>query len=558
MRQLLHLSWGLVLALLLAGCNGKTQPDPGPPAPNYYEHSDVVEWNFEMTQATRTVAMGPTYGSRWYYMVHAAIYDAWAMYDDVATPIALDPDQRRPAEEHTLENKRAAVNYAAYLAINRVFPNYDTSTGRLTALLAQNGFAANPIELADEVEPSEIGRNAVDAIWASRDNDGSNAQNGFADTTSDTYPELDEVVNSGDPATYPGKPGHDPNRWTPIRIPNGGYRDASGWARVDNDDPSSFVVMANLTPHWGAVTPFALSRGNEFRPPAPPRYGDNSLYTNSEGISRPSNDEAMRQLQEVVDYSASIGDREKVIARYWAQEFTGSMTPPGHLNMLVYGICQRDEHTLDDDVKVFLAMNAALFDSGIAAWECKRFYNNNRPITAVRHFFGDQSLSAWNGAGRDHETVLGQDWLPFMPDNFTSPPFPDYVSGHATFTAAFAQVLTQFTGSEQMYDGVTRTRAAISFSTSTMNWTGAPVGDMLGEFACPPGQSDVEPGMSPTQPVILRWSSFFDAAEESGISRLYMGIHFREASLRGQELGVKVAQKTMARCQQYWTGQIQR
>jgi hypothetical protein len=554
-----HLLAGLAavaLMFILAGCQGGSSTPEPEPEPEAYVHTDVVEWNFEMTQATRTVAMGPTNGTRLYHMIHGSIYDAWAMYDDAALPVALDAGLRRPAAERTDENKRAAVNYAAFYAIDRVFPEYDPDTNNLRELLIANGF--DPTNAGDDVDsPAGIARLAVESMWESRQGDGSNEENGYADTTSDFYPELDEVVNSGDPTApnAPGGPEHDPNRWTPVRSPNGNMRDNSGWARVDDNDPSSYVVMGNLTPHWGAVEPFALARGDEFRPPAPPRYNDPTPYTNIAGVTRSNHEEAMRQLQEIVDLSGNLDDQKKVIARYWAQEFPGSMTPPGHLNMLAYGISQRDNHDLDDDVKLYFALNAALFDSGIAAWECKRAYNNNRPISAVRHFYKDQMLTGWNGAGRNAEQVLGQHWLPFMPENFISPPFPDYVSGHATFTAAWAQVLENFTGSPEYYDGETRTRAAISFATSSMDWTGTPEGDMLGEFRCPPGLSDVEPGSSPEAETTLRWMTFHDAAAESGISRLYMGIHFREANLRGQELGIKVADKAFARAAALWSGE---
>ncbi|MCC7477479.1 vanadium-dependent haloperoxidase [bacterium] len=552
---------GVLMLLAVAGCSGGTGqplPDDGQHPQAAYKSTDVVKWNNEMVTAIRTYPAGPTDGARTFFMIQSAIYDAWSMYTPVSTPISLNPAKRRPADEQTEQNRRAAVNYAAYLAIKRAFPNFEDRTGRLSSLLRANGFVPN--EGTDPITPAGIARLAVTATWDARENDGSNWQNQYADTTSAMFPELYQSVNTDTPGTDNciGQPGHDLNRWTPMRCPTGTREDEGGYAIVDDNDPSSFTVQKFHTPHWGAVRPFALISGDEYRPPAPPKYGDHSVYVNSQGLVTTNHDEYMRQTLEVKELSGNLTDREKVIARYWAREFKGSMTPPGHLNMLAYGIAERDRHNLDQDVKFFLAINAALFDSSIAAWECKRHYDNQRPISAIQHMFANELFPAWNGPGRDGEMVLGKDWRPFMPEVNNTPPFPDYVSGHATFTAAWAQTLTSMTGSDRFYDGVTRTREYIDFTSETVVFEGEPRGDMLGEFVCSPGQSDIEPGLSPKAPVTLRWNSFFDCAEESGISRLYMGIHFEEASKRGQELGKKVAARTFAKCQQYWNGQIKR
>jgi hypothetical protein len=71
-----------------------------------------------------------------------------------------------------------------------------------------------------------------------------------------------------------------------------------------------------------------------------------------------------------------------MIAEYWA-DGPHSELPPGHWNLFARFVSHRDRLGLDDDVKLFFAVGNAVFDAGIALWECKRFYDSERPITAI-------------------------------------------------------------------------------------------------------------------------------------------------------------------------------
>jgi hypothetical protein len=105
-------------------------------------------------------------------------------------------------------------------------------------------------------------------------------------------------------------------------------------------------------------------------------------------------------------------------------------------------------------------------------------------------------------------------------------PFPDYVSGHSTYSAAAARILTLWTGSEHLGESVT----------------------------LPTGSSKIEPGVTPAQLVTLKWETFTDAANEAGMSRRYGGIHFASADLAGRKLGRLVADKVWLKAQGYFVG----
>jgi len=109
-----------------------------------------------------------------------------------------------------------------------------------------------------------------------------------------------------------------------------------------------------------------------------------------------------------------------------------------------------------------------------------------------------------------------------------TPPFPEYVSGHSTFSAASAYILQQ----------VTQTDA---FGNS---------------YTALPGSSQIEPNFAPTQSVTLSWPTFSAAAAEAGISRQYGSIHFNQGDQDGRVLGKNVATVVGAKALAYITGTV--
>jgi membrane-associated phospholipid phosphatase len=142
---------------------------------------------------------------------------------------------------------------------------------------------------------------------------------------------------------------------------------------------------------------------------------------------------------------------------------------------------------------LFALLNIAMADAAICAWDAKYTYAFWRPLTAIRS--GD----------RDGNPATAGDptWASFI----VTPPFPDYVSGHSTFSGAAAAVLAGFYGTDN-----------VSFT--------------LG--------SDGLPG------VTRAFSSFTAAANEAAVSRLYGGIHFRTANEDGLSAGIAIGEWTVA------------
>jgi hypothetical protein len=293
----------------------------------------------------------------------------------------------------------------------------------------------------------------------------------------------------------------DPNLWQRLR-----YVDASG----------AVVTPPFVGAQWQRVRPFALnSTAEERSPTGPARYGSTEFNAQAEAL---------------VELSASLTDEQKMIAIYWA-DGPRSELPPGHWNLFAQLVAHRDhtgesERDLDQAVKLFFALTNAIFDAGICAWDNKCAFASVRPITAIRYLFQGQPVRAWGGPGQGTQLIRGEDWFPYQTRSFPTPPFPEYSSGHSNFSAAGAEILRLFTGSDRF--GAAATLAA--------------------------GSSPVEPGLAPAEGITLSWDTFSDAADQAGISRRYGGIHFEQGDLDARATGRLAARAAWAKAQTYFNG----
>jgi hypothetical protein len=237
-----------------------------------------------------------------------------------------------------------------------------------------------------------------------------------------------------------------------------------------------------LLPQWGFVAPFAMSSSAQFRPPGPPAL-DSEQYA--------------ADYNEVKALGAEVGstrtEEQTEIALFWA-DGVGTETPPGHWNSIAQIIADARGNTLEQNARLFALLNIAMADAAICAWDAKYTFNFWRPVTAIRNADTDGNPA----------TEPDPTWLSFI----TTPPFPDYVSGHSTFSGAAATVLPLFYGTEDL-----------PFTTG----------------------SDFLPG------VFRSFATCLDAAEEAADSRLYGGIHFRSANEDGLQAGISVGEWTGTR-----------
>jgi hypothetical protein len=444
----------------------------GSARPAAAEDTVVIQWNETMLQAIRNTRFAPMFAARGLAVVHTAMFDAWAAYDATAMGTQFGDTLRRPEDERTEANKARAVSFAAYRALLDLFPS---QAPLFEAQMVALGYDPSDVSL-NVATPQGLGNQCAKTVIEVRHLDGSNQLGGYSDTTGYL------PVNSSSQL-------NDPNRWQPLAGPVGD--------------------QVFLAPQWRLVTPFALATADEFRPPPPPQYPDGRYR---------------KELNQIVHFGATLTDREKMIAAYWA-DGPSTETPPGHWNLFAQYVSRRDNHSLDDDVKMFFALGNALLDASIASWEAKVHYDFIRPVSAVRFAYAGKPVRAWGGPGQGTVLLAGDEWRSYV----ATPPFSEYVSGHSTFSAASAEILRSFTGSD-------RFGASVTFAA---------------------GDSPIEPDVVPRAPLTLAWRTFSAAADEAGISRRYGGIHFESGDLAGRTLGRRIGKKVWETAQAYFDGTAQ-
>jgi hypothetical protein len=460
------------------------QPDP----------NIVLRWDATAVRGVRDARLGPPMVARALAVVHTCMYDAWAAYDERAVGTQLSGALRRPPSERTLVNKEEAISYAAYRALSDVLPVDINSVYR--PLMQQLGY--NPDNNSTDIDiPAGIGNVACGAVLEYRHHDSSNQ---LGDLAQGIYSDWTGYASVNPPSAVPSNSSpNDPDHWQPLT-----YVNSTG----------DLVAQRFVGAQWCFVTPFSLESGEEFRgieqALRPARYGSA---------------EYQQQAEDLIALSAGLTDKQKMISEYWS-DGPNSEQPPGHWMLFAQYISARDHHTLDDDVKLFFALSNAIFDAGIVAWDAKRALDSVRPVTAIPLLFHGKVIRAWGGPGKGTVEMDGANWIPYQQPSFPTPPFPDFVSGHSTYSAAAARTLALWTGSDLFGDSVTLAA----------------------------GSSKIEPRVTPAHPVTLRWKTFTEAANEAGMSRRYGGIHFARADVVGRLLGRMVANQAWQKAQSYFDG----
>jgi hypothetical protein len=248
--------------------------------------------------------------------------------------------------------------------------------------------------------------------------------------------------------------------------------------------PTGPAYLIADEPNWGQLTPFALSSADQFRA-APPPALDSAAYA-----------EALNEVRQLGAASGSTRTADQTQqAHFWA-DGAGSYSPPGHWNQIAAQVAAAQGLGTAGTARLMVQLNVALADAAIAAWDTKFTYDSWRPVSAIHEAQNDGNANTSGDAA----------WQPLL----ITPPHPDYVSGHSTFSAAAAQILANTFGDNT------------AFSTTSATLLG----------------------------VTRSFTSFTQAAAEAGTSRIYGGIHTRPANTAGEQIGRNVAAQVLARFEQ--------
>lgn len=264
---------------------------------------------------------------------------------------------------------------------------------------------------------------------------------------------------------------------------------SDGGAVIENMGfPASYTV--NPAPgHWVPTSKIVLQQAallpawGKNRPFAMPA-GDTCTLPPPTDYSEDPASAFYAVAMEVYTTSQALTDEQKQIARFWSDDAMLSYTPPGHWIAIMMQVAVEKGLDLTAQVEALARMGVAMADAFIGCWAAKYQYDLIRPISYIKK-------------------VIDPKWEPLL----NTPPFPEYPSGHSTQSAAAASVLTALFGE------------GYSFTDESPTPDGAPS---------------------------RSFASFWAAADEAAISRLYGGIHFRPAIQNGQDQGRCIAAHAIA------------
>jgi hypothetical protein len=274
-------------------------------------------------------------------------------------------------------------------------------------------------------------------------------------------------------------------------------------------DPISLHPLA-LGAKWGECIPFVLNSSDQFRVPPPPPMESREYARAYREAERLGGDGVVTPTERTA--------RQTFIGIFWAYDGTPSLcAPPRFYNQIALQIADQMGSSPVEVARLLALVNVALADAGMAVWEAKYYYDFWRPITGIRE--ADPGTGPTGAGDGNPATICDPNWTPLgapasnlTGPNFT-PPFPTYPSGHAGFGGALFQVLRRFYKTDR-----------VSFTVISDEFNGITKGN----------DGEVRPLIP------RRFSSFSEAEEENGQSRIYLGIHWSFDKEQGIAQGRRV------------------
>ncbi len=248
--------------------------------------------------------------------------------------------------------------------------------------------------------------------------------------------------------------------------------------------PTAPGFMAAIEPYWGTLRTFFLDSCSQFSGGPPDKYSDDA------------NSSFYKDVKEVYDVGNNLSKDQSQIAMFWdcnpfALQQVGHLefgikkiSPGGHWMGITGIACKKQKLSLQETAYAHAIVAMGIADAFISSWSNKYKYNRVRPVTAIKK-------------------LIDQNWNPLL----QTPPFPEYTSAHSVISTSASTILTYLFGDH------------FTFTDDTEL-----------EFSLPP----------------RKFSSFVEASDEAAISRLYGGIHFRDAIENGVKEGKQIGNFVIA------------
>ena len=315
----------------------------------------ITDWNAKAEAISIEKRLPPPPNARGMAIMHVAIFEAVNTIERRYSPYRLKLTAEKSLPK---EAAAAAAGHAVLIAL------HPDKRAELDALLA--AIVAKIPDDASKTKAMELGRQAAAEILALRAKD------------------------------VPDRP----ESYRPLTVAG---------AYVPTTIPISTIV--------GAMTPWAMTSGSQFRP-APPPALTSLTWTND--------------VNEIREYGGRLSNKRTAeqtdIGRFWF------VTGPQAWNPIVRQLAEQKKLDITDNARLFALVAIATNDAFIAVFDAKYHYNFWRPLTAVRN----ADLSENNATPRDAS------WVPLG----DTPMHPEYPCAHCITSGAAATVLQGFFGNE--------------------------------------------------------------------------------------------------------------
>ncbi|MBD5781329.1 VCBS repeat-containing protein [Pelagicoccus sp. NFK12] len=509
-----------------------------------------------------------------------------------------------PADEATRAAQQAeALSHAVFTVATERYRkafNHEAILLALRDFMTDNGYDPDDLSIEGS-SPAAVGNRIGKAILSISLEDGSNEANGYADTTG--YAPVNEPLiygNSGVTLSDPNRwqPLNLARSITKNGIDLGPEVQqflTPGWNWVtpfalEKPTDSTILIDPGPQPLFGTETEAQLIsemveviRASSIMDPTQEVIIDASpggLQQNNPWLTQDGQGHALNPFtgQPYAPNPVNQGDYFRLTAEFWS-DGPGIEGPPGVWNMLHNQTTDDPRFTrklggvgpelspLEWDVHAYLALNGALHDAAIAAWTIKSKYDSIRPISMIRYlaslgqssdpqlpnyhasglplepglielitaessaagqrhahlkdYIDELAIYSWRGVpNKPDEDIAGvgwvraADWGPYHLRTFPTPNFAGYVSGHSTFSRAGAEVMALLTGSPFFPGG-------------------------LKEFNFEAGKYlQVEYG--PREDLTIQVATYYDAADLTGVARIYCGVHIAADDFVGRKVGARV------------------
>jgi hypothetical protein len=469
-----------------------------PPSPSLEEIPKhwVSDWFEILLKKVAQNNLGPTVTTRWLFLSANCLYNSYQYITENKTPV--DNQYWQSMKKGDIKKDISDIESFIEVSCRYFFPKIirDYMNLSFNDEEVQSIINKHNINNINNINIDEL-KNLINIYLSGRDNDG--WKNTFI--FKGDLPNGNSYISADNKEDQDLNTLKDLNKWTPLKIDN--------------------KIKNYLTPEWGTANNGILNNDIFL-----------NLLSETNKLFPKTESQYEKEMKDVFELTKNLTDEQKIIAEFWAGG-PGTVTPPGMWVVFMDIVIRSNSIKLVNEIKNYTILCSGLYESSILAWRLKRDNLQARPIQKIRQYFYNEPISEpWNTNENNNK---GQFWLPYQELSFVTPPFPDFVSGHSTFSSSSAKLFCYLLGTDLInLQNPVINNDILNYLCPQLNSVN---NFSLNNFFILPGTSTVEKDIVPQTSINLNWVCWTEIARSSGRSRLYGGIHIESSNQGGLYLG---------------------